>query len=202
MCRSHAATWTRRRTTPADAPTSLEAASSFRAAGTDAAGRGRPDPSRATRSAARSKGGTPPGTGDGALSSASSRSWARGSGSCRVEFSGAGCAGSLLLRLPLTSAQRRTGRDLGYDAAVSGELAAHIVALQALASEAPAPTPPTNADRGPAHPGTQAGHGAPRPGPRWATQWGGAPANVRAPHCRNDGRSDRPPVQHSICFSA
>jgi flagellar motor switch protein FliN len=49
----------------------------------------------------------------------------------------------LLLRLPMTSVDNE---DLvlvsAYDEAVAGELSAHIVALQALASEASAPPPP------------------------------------------------------------
>ena len=57
----------------------------------------------------------------------------------------------LLLRLPVTSVDNEEVVVISvYDAAVAGELAAHIVALQALASEGPAPapaTPPTVAQR-------------------------------------------------------
>ena len=57
----------------------------------------------------------------------------------------------LLLRLPITSVDNEEVVVISaYDAAVAGELAAHIVALQALASEGPAPAPaapPTVAQR-------------------------------------------------------
>jgi flagellar motor switch protein FliN len=52
----------------------------------------------------------------------------------------------LFLRLPITSVDNEELVLVSiYDAAVAGELSAHIVALQALSSEAAAPTPPAPA---------------------------------------------------------
>jgi flagellar motor switch protein FliN len=54
----------------------------------------------------------------------------------------------LLLRLPMTSVDNEEVVLIScYDEAVAGELSAHIVALQALASEAAAPAPQTVAQR-------------------------------------------------------
>jgi flagellar motor switch protein FliN len=54
----------------------------------------------------------------------------------------------LLLRLPMTSVDNEEVVLVScYDEAVAGELSAHIVALQALASEAAAPAPQTVAQR-------------------------------------------------------
>jgi flagellar motor switch protein FliN len=174
-------------TTPADAPTPLEAASSFELLGTDRRGSwGALDPSKGDKIGGKVyKAGRLQELVMEALSSAFESILGEGLGlGAAVEFS-APDAPLLLLRLPLTSVDNEELVVISaYDAAVSGELAAHIVALQALASEAPAPTPPpqpqTVAQR------TQelkAATAAPRPGSAMGTGNGaGAPANVRAPH--------------------
>ena len=180
-------------TTLAEAPTPLEPALVVRAAGhrpPRVVGRPGSEQGRA-RSAARS---TPP---VGlqqlvmeALSTAFESILGEGLGlGAPVELP-ASDAPLLLLRLPLTSVDNEEVIVVSaYDDAVAGELAAHIVALQALAAEAPSPTPPpAAADRRPAHAGAQGGqrrspgraHPAAVPGPATATAAATAmAANVR-----------------------
>lgn len=132
-------------TTPAEAPTPLEPASSFELLGTDRRGSwGALDPSKGSKiggkvyAAARLQELVME-----ALSGAFESILGEGLGlGAPVELP-APDAPLLLLRLPLTSVDNEEVVVVSaYDAAVAGELAAHIVALQALASEAPSPTPP------------------------------------------------------------
>ena len=132
-------------TTPETAPTALEAASSFELLGTDRRGSWAAlDPSRGDLI-----GGKPYAAGRlqelvmEALSTAFESILGEGLGlGASVDFS-APDAPLMLLRLPLTSVDNEELVLISaFDAAVAGELAAHIVALQALASEAPAQTPP------------------------------------------------------------
>jgi flagellar motor switch protein FliN len=91
----------------------------------------------------------------------------------------------LLLRLPLTSVDNEELAIItAFDAAVAGELAAHIVALQALASESPtpAPAPQTVAQRAQAQ--APAPSAAPAPRPQAPSNGNGGapppmPSNVR-----------------------
>src|ERR1035437_1778492 len=89
----------------------------------------------------------------------------------------------LLLRLPITSVDNEELALISaYDVAVAGELSAHVVALQALASEAASPVPPAQAAAGqarefkavprPAAP-------APAPAPVAPSAPSSSPANVR-----------------------
>jgi flagellar motor switch protein FliN len=90
----------------------------------------------------------------------------------------------LLLRLQITSVDNEELVLISaYDAAVAGELSAHVVALQALASEA-APSPAPAAPQSPAH--SQAPAAAPAPAqqrqaapPQTQSAPPPAPANVR-----------------------
>jgi len=94
----------------------------------------------------------------------------------------------LLLRLPITSVDNEELLLISaYDAAVAGELSAHVVALQALSSEAamtPPPPPPPVAQRAQefrsAAPGQAAGvPAAPPPAPNGNGAPPPLPANVR-----------------------
>ena len=170
-------------TTAADAPTPLELASSFELLGTDRRGSWAAlDPSKGDKiggnvyTAGRLQELAMEG-----LSTAFESILGEGLGlGPGVEIS-APDAPLMLLRLPLTSVDNEELAIIAaFDAAVAGELAAHIVALQALASEVPAATPPpapqTVAQR------TQelkAATAAPAPAQRNGNGNGGAPANVR-----------------------
>ena len=131
-------------TTPAEAPTPLEQSSSFELLGTDRRGSWAAlDPSKGDKiggkvyTAARLQQLVME-----ALSGAFESILGEGLGlGAPVEFS-APDAPLLLLRLPLTSVDNEEAVVVSaFDAAVAGELAAHIVALQALASEGPAQPP-------------------------------------------------------------
>ena len=130
--------------TPATAPTPLEPSSSFELLGTDRRGSWAAlDPARGdkiggkTYTAARLQELVMD-----ALSTAFESILGEGLGlGASVDFS-APDAPLMLLRLPMTSVDNEELVLISaYDAAVAGELAAHIVALQALAAEGPAPAP-------------------------------------------------------------
>jgi hypothetical protein len=90
----------------------------------------------------------------------------------------------LLLRLPMTSVDNEELALISaYDAAVAGELSAHIVALQALASEAS--LPPPRLSRRSASPRVQGG----------AEGGGSGPAAAPAPAA---GRQRRAPPRTSV----
>jgi flagellar motor switch protein FliN len=189
-------------TTAADAPTPLENACSFELLGTDRRGSwGALDPSKGNLVGGKAY------TGARlqelvmeALSSAFESILGEGLGLGAAVDVQSPEAPLMLLRLPLTSVDNEEVVIISaYDAAVASELAAHIVALQALASEgpAPAPAPPTVAQRTQEFKAAPAQTSAPRSGngnapaygngnaPAYAGGNGGSAqpaANVRAPH--------------------
>jgi flagellar motor switch protein FliN len=136
-----------------DAPTTLEPSRSFELLGTDRRGAwGALDPAKGDKiggkvyTAARLQELVLEGM-DGALESILGEGLGLGD---PVQIS-APDAPMLLLRLPLTSVDNEELVIISaYDAAVAGELSAHVVALQALAAEAssaPPPPPPTVSQR-------------------------------------------------------
>jgi flagellar motor switch protein FliN len=190
-------------TTPAEAPTPLENACSFELLGTDRRGSwGALDPSKGNLIGGKVyTAGRLQELVMEALSSAFESILGEGLGLGAAVNVLSPQAPIMLLRLPLTSVDNEEVVVISaYDAAVGGELAAHIVALQALASEgpAPAPAPPTVAQRTQefkAAPAQQAPHQAAPPsygngngngnGNGYGNGNGGQaqpPANVRAPH--------------------
>jgi flagellar motor switch protein FliN len=131
--------------TPATAPTPLEPSSSFELLGTDRRGSwGAIDPAKGDKIGGKVyTAGRLQELVMEALSTAFESILGEGLGLGAPVAVPEPDAPMMLLRMPLTSVDNEEVIVISaYDAAVSGELAAHIVALQALASEAPSPTPP------------------------------------------------------------
>jgi flagellar motor switch protein FliN len=188
-------------TTAAEAPTPLENACSFELLGTDRRGSwGVLDPSKGNLIGGKVyTGGRLQELVMEALSGAFESILGEGLGLGAAVDVESPAAPLMLLRLPVTSVDNEELVIISaYDAAVAGELAAHIVALQALASEGSAPAPasrPQEFKPAPAQPqqsppaqsygNAPAGAGGNGNGNGAGNRDGGAaqpPANVRAPH--------------------